>query len=230
MVQEIISLYRDSYNFIEFYDRLLFNIKTWPEYHIGNTDFLKGFQPSLPILPFESRIKVIPGDIRVDLPIWFGAGNSSKRFMVIGMEPRNTDEEGYLNIERVDRLVYGTPFALERPGGKYHSALDGLIESSDCFVYLTDVVKEYEVGDSKADSDKIARLTFREKALSTRSFLLKELSIIKPTHIVALGDESHKLLSEILGQGYAVRKIRHPSQGGSRKAREQLATMLQASY
>jgi len=230
MIETLLNLYRQQFPFDRFYDNLLYNISAYPKYHIASQNFLAGYRPKTKIAEDIPLILTKSGDIRVDLPIWFGDPCAKNKIVVVGLEPRDTDKSGHLNIERVENFVFGTPFALEHPKGPYYSAFREVTEASDTFFYFTDVVKTYQVGDScsKSTDDKIARQTFWKKAHEGKAFLLEELQIIEPDNIVALGNDSFSFLNELLGATYNVRKVRHPSQGGARIARQQLAALLQS--
>lgn len=226
MIGAILSHFQLRFPFDKFYDNLLYNISTYPEYHITNRAFLKGYSSQNSTNQDVERIKTRSGDIRIDLPVWFGDVNAVNRVVVIGMEPRDSDKEGYLNIERIDRHVFATPFALERPKGPYHSAFRELTNNEDVFVYFTDVVKDYAVSGDKEQDDHNARQNFVQKAQEEKTFLLKELDIITPTQVVALGNQSFDFLREYLSDKYNVRKVRHPARGGAIMARQQLSDLL----
>lgn len=229
MIDEILKLYREHFPFIRFYDNLLYNITHWPEFHIQSDTFLKGYKRETAVNEFAGRIITESGDIRVDLPVWFGDPASTNRIVVIGLEPRDTDKEGILNIERDGRYVFATPFALERPRGPYYSAFFGATQNLTSFIYFTDVVKTYDVSGSKRHDDKVARKEFNQKAQIEKEFLLKELDIIKPDKVIALGNESHRFLTNHLSGKYEVLKVRHPSQGGAIFARQQFLDIVQRS-
>lgn len=218
--------FKTRFPFDKFYENLLYNISTYPDYHITNKTFLKGYSSKNKITQDADKIKTNSGDVRVDLPVWFGDVNATNKIVVIGMEPRDTDKEGHLNIERVDKYVFATPFALERPKGPYHSAFRDLTNQEDVFAYFTDVVKTYAVSGDKVQDDLHARQNFAQQAQEEKAFLLKELDIIKPTKIVALGNESFAFLKDFLGDKYDIQKVRHPSQGGATLARQQLSDLL----
>ncbi|MFY7788518.1 MAG: uracil-DNA glycosylase family protein [Thermoflexibacteraceae bacterium] len=226
MIEAILTHFKIRFPFDKFYDNLLYNISTYPDYHITNKTFLKGYYSKNKTTHDSDKIKTNSGDVRVDLPVWFGNVNATCKLVVIGMEPRDTDKEGHLNIERVDNYVFATPFALERPKGPYHSAFRDLTNHEDVFSYFTDVVKTYGVSGDKVQDDLHARQNFAQLAQEEKPFLLKELEIIKPTKIVALGNESFTFLKNFLGDKYNIQKVRHPSQGGATLARQQLSDLL----
>jgi putative transcription antitermination factor YqgF len=167
-LDRLISLYRNRFHFVEFYDRLISNIQNWPDDHIQNANFLYGIIPSL--IPPKTDYPIIAqeGDIRVDLPVWFGDPLFHKRIAIIGLEPRNTSD--HLNVERNNRYVFATPFAMERPKGKYQSAFSEILSKPDCFVYFSDVVKEYEVGTIVLGYPKHLNNTVGERAVKSEEF------------------------------------------------------------
>ena len=226
MIPNLLALYKTEYPFDKFYDNLLFNIAAKPNEHIKSSSFLNGYLSPEPILQSTSYEKTELGDLRVDLPVWFGDSNATNRIVVIGMEPRDTDKSGGLNIEKKGKFVFATPFALEIPKGPYHSSFQELINPKDAFVFFTDVVKFFEVSGDKLNDDKNARKTFLKKAHEHKEVLLKELDIIQPTKIVALGNDSFNVLKKILLNTDRLIKVRHPSQGGAKIAQKQLAELL----
>lgn len=121
MIEELLTHYKRKFPFDKFYDNLLYNISTYPDCHIASKTFLKGYISQTQTIQYLPRIYTSSGDIRVDLPVWFGDVNAANKIVVIGMEPRDTDKSGHLNIEKVDQYVFATPFALERPKGVYYN-------------------------------------------------------------------------------------------------------------
>lgn len=226
MINSILRQFKSQFHFDKFYDNLLYNISAYPEHHISNTTFLKGYSSQDKVIPDIERIKTKRGDIRVDLPVWFGDPQAANKIVIIGMEPRDSDKEGHLNIERVGCNVFATPFALERPKGPYQSAFRDITNDGNVFVYFTDVVKTFEVTGDKFNDDIHARQTFAQKADEQKPFLLEELSIISPTKVVALGNQSFSFLKELLIDKYDVHKVRHPSYGGATLARQQLKDLI----
>ena len=229
MIRALLTHYKKRFLFEKFYDNLLYNIATYPDYHIKNKNFLKGYLSQTKVTEYTGKILTERGDIRVDLPVWFGDADAINRILIIGLEPRDTDRSGLLNIERVNHYVFATPFALERPRGPYHNAFSDLTNREDSFVYFTDVVKTFHVSSllDKQGDDRLARQNFLQKAQEELPFLLKELEIIKPTKIVALGDKSFAFLKGFLGAKFDLQKIRHPSQGGAKIAKQQLIDIVQ---
>lgn len=208
MIQKILLHYQKTFPFESFYDILLHNISISPEYYNPSKSFLFGYSPKAIETNDAQNILTEVGDIRTDLPVWFGDCIAPKRLVLIGLEPRDTDKTGGLNIERSDKYVFGTPFALERPRGPYFSAFQDLMNNNTSFVYFTDVVKRYYVNniDNKLSDDKLARKSFLEQAYKSKDFLLKELEIINPTIIIALGSKSYVFLKELLGETLIFKK------------------------
>jgi hypothetical protein len=206
----------------------LYNIGAYPEYHIKSKTFIAGYESQTEFTEDQPRIFTKPGDIRVDLPVWFGCSSAAKKVVIVGMEPRDTDKKfGLLNIERVGKYVFATPFALERTKGPYHSAFQSVFNSEQPFVYFTDVVKTFQVSDGgKSADDKNARHLFQEKAQAEQHFLLEELGFIEPDMVIALGNDAYAFLQQFLGAKYTIQKVRHPSQGGALAARNQLTDLL----
>jgi hypothetical protein len=130
---------------------------------------------------------------------------------ILGLEPRDSNSK--FNIERQGNFVFGSPFGIEQwsPKDKYYKSFKEIFNVNDCFIYFTDVVKEYEVKNTKSEADKNARKTFWNKAASTENiaFLSAGFQIIKPTHIIALGSETYKFLNVHFGE--KVFKVTHPN-------------------
>jgi len=247
MIQQILELYQGKFGFNRFYKNLLYNIDTWKEYHIQNTIFMSGLT-IMKSKEFAGRIIANQGDVRVDLPAWFGNPESSIKIVIIGLEPRDT--ASHLNIEKVEfngeNYVFAMPFAIERPGGKYHKAFQDLICRNDIFVYFTDVVKEYKViskrvcqvitdidkrisREDKMINDKNARKNFPLKANECKEFLEKELNIIQPTVIIGLGNDSYNKLKEFTGDKYSIERATHPAApygNGAEKAKRDIERIL----
>ena len=232
MIDKILSHYKQIYPYCKFYENLLSNISKYTKDYISSKTFLTGFIPKENASDVKSPILTKVGDIRVDLPVWFGNPESKIRVVIIGLEPRDTDKTGKLNIERSGDFVFGTPFALERPKGPYYSAFWDIINNDNALFYFTDVVKEYHVIDhnNKNINDKLARQCFLENAEKGKDFLLAELNIIKPNLIIALGNKSFNFMNSFLNKDYIIKLVRHPSQGGAIKAREQLSEILLNLY
>lgn len=147
MKQEILNLYKSKFNYNKFYDNLFYNIQEWKSEHVQHPRFLYGYPFKKSKVVFEKQKPTESGNIRVDLPVWYGDINSEKRIVFLGLEPRDTDKTGYLNIEHRKNYVFATPFALERSWSRYQKAFSHLLDNWDTFFYFTDAVKEYFVAD-----------------------------------------------------------------------------------
>ena len=207
---EILKLYKENYPFESYYQNALNKI-------ISNTLFKDVSVLNSVSIVAKSILEINDtkvGDIRVDLPIWFGKYETSKyKIIILGLEPR--DSKSKYNIEKVDKFVFGTPFGIEywNEKTKYYQAISSLINNKSVFIYFSDVVKGYEVKENKKASDINARNKFYNKATDAEnvSFLKKEFSIIKPTHIIAFGNDSYTFLENTFGEKYTVVKVIHPS-------------------
>ena len=225
-IQKINSLYQDKYKYSTFYERLLY-LNSKEEDLFRNNNFLSSYVSADISTNDKEPIVCIAGKIRVDLPIWFGKENAKNRIMILGSEPRDTNCK--YNIEHQGKYVFGTPFAIEDwPKNKYFKAFEPIVTSPDTFVYFNDVVKEYYVGnDGKTNDDRTARKLFWERAQDHRNFLEKEIDIIEPNYIIALGnvvnDFFQKSLSKYCNK---VIKVRHPSRGGSKVARQSIEKLV----
>jgi|JI7StandDraft_1071085.scaffolds.fasta_scaffold15880_2 hypothetical protein len=232
MITEILNLYREHFNYKNFYNILLTRILNNPDHYIDSKQLLSEYEFSKQIsLPDNILTEV--GDTRVDLPIWFGNPNSTNRIIILGMEPRDSDKSGRLNIERVGNNVFATPFALERKSGPYYSAFKEIIYQSDVFVYFTDIVKFYDVRVNKKSDDRNARKTFPVRARNQLSFLKEEISIIQPEKIISLGNLSYNFSNKYLiehellsSNSNILIKVRHPSNGGALIARDQIRAIF----
>ncbi|WP_353079550.1 uracil-DNA glycosylase family protein, partial [Flavobacterium sp.] len=197
---KIKELYKKRYNFQDFYEIATTLINQ-------NKLFSNGSNQSVQ----KEKIECQNGDIRVDLPISFGSEKATYRLAILGLEPRDSNSK--YNINRSGKFVFGTPFGIEywTEKNKYYRCFESLFQRQDCYLYFTDVVKEYEVKDSKGAADINARKTFWTKAAleDNITFLKSEFDIIKPTHILALGNDTHAFLK--LHFGDKVVQVIHPN-------------------
>ncbi|PCH66948.1 MAG: hypothetical protein COC01_06840 [Bacteroidetes bacterium] len=173
------------------------------------------------------------GDVRIDIPVWFGDLKKSKRkLVVIGLEPRDTNSK--FNVERKRKKLFGSPYGIDRwndqssiigkAQNKYFRVFKNLVEDSNRFVLFTDVVKEYEiVSNQKSLNDKHARETFNKKSIEQSQQLIKEINIVSPDIIITLGNDAYSKVVKLLGTSeFNIKKIRHPSFGGENQAIKEL--------
>lgn len=197
---KIKELYKLRYDFYDFYETATTLINQNKLFSNGSNQTIQ-----------KHKIECQNGDIRVDLPVSLGSENATYRFAILGLEPRDSNSK--FNINRSGKFVFGTPFGIEywTEKNKYFKCFEDLLTRKDCYLYFTDVVKEYEVKDSKGAADLNARKTFWSKAAQNEnlSFLKSELDIIKPTHILALGNDTYSFLNKYFGE--KVIKVIHPN-------------------
>jgi hypothetical protein len=205
------ELYRGRYGYVNFYERISHRIAFNKSNGLPR-DFGHG-------ITFD-KIECKPGEIRVDLPVSLGLDTAIFRIAILGLEPR--DSHWKYNIERITPYVFAAPFGIDRwtEGNKYYKSFNGLINRDDCYLYFTDVVKEYEVKDSKRSGDIHARKEFWKKAsnIDNIKFLREEMELIKPTHIVALGRYSYRFLKANFGN--IVYPVTHPNARQNRHTKE----------
>lgn len=205
-MKEIIELYKERYPFQDFYPKAYSLIK--------NNKFISNVLFETDNFEFKNeQIDTTNGDIRVDLPIQIGNLNAKNRILFLGLEPRDTDKK--YNIEKNQKFVFGTPFGIEfwNDKNKYYKTFKKTIENGDNFCYFTDVVKSYEVKKTKGEADKYARKNFWKKAAENDNidFLNKEISILNPTLIIGLGNDSFNFLNNHFGKKFNVKKVIHPA-------------------
>lgn len=206
---KIKELYKSRYPFQYFYETVTILLKE-------NKLFSESNHPKV----LKDIIECKNGDIRVDLPVVIGLEKSAYRLAVLGLEPRDSNSK--YNIERSGNFVFGTPFGIEywTEKNKYYRCFEDLIKKENCYLYFTDVVKEYEVKESKGEADKNARKTFWSKAnkIDNVNFLKKELAIVNPTHIIALGNDTCIFLKQHFGD--KVVKVIHPNARQNQQSKE----------
>lgn len=206
---KIKELYKKRYNFQDFYEIATTLINQ-------NKLFSNGSNQSVQ----KQKIECQNGDVRVDLPISFGSEKATYRLAILGLEPRDSNSK--YNINRFGKFVFGTPFGIEywTEKNKYYRCFESLFQRQDCYLYFTDVVKEYEIKTTKNEADKNARKTFWDKANSLENidFLKSEITIIGPTHIIALGIQSYRFLEKHFGNN--VIAVTHPSARQSKLTKE----------
>ena len=133
----------------------------------------------------------------IDLPTWFG-DFKNKRIVVLGIDPLRN--ENVFNRESADinnEVIIGTPYALhekdtrENGCASYWTFINGLVKNNN-FVYCTDIYKTYyhnKLTNTRSYDDK----DFIKNS-NHRDILIRELELIKPDLIIALGGITHKKL------------------------------------
>jgi len=201
--------------------------------YLQEPSFLCGIQ-GMPRNDATPPGKANPGDIRIDVPVWFGdLDTATLRVCVVGSEARATDAA--FNIDRVGTKLFGSPFGADRwnrqttvprkPHLTYFAALQPLVNPR-VFLLLTDAVTESAVGDPRNPNranDRHARRHFRDLWEQWRAFLVAELDILRPTLVIALGNAGYEAIGDAgLGRRYRAEMVRHPAQGGAVLAKEHI--------
>ena len=210
-MKEILNLYRSKYKFIDFYDllsvKILNNNLINSNYHFENTAYKD--------VNFIYETK--NNDIRIDLPIWFGNPKHTKlKIMILGREPRDSNDKYNVEINPDDKYVFGSPFGIEcwTDKNKYYRSFKNVISNPQILTYFTDAVKKYEVKNSKAESDINAKTNFwktAENSVENFEFLKREIEILAPDVLIGLGNDSYNFLQTKFGDQLKVRKIIHPN-------------------
>lgn len=226
----LVSFYQ-SLGFKFYYSKIRFNVDTYENEYNQSEYFLSSISKEKN--DDKRLIECSIGDIRIDVPVWFGDIETAvSRIMIFGLEPRDTNP--LFNIERLGNKVFAAPFGIDRwneastverkPQNKYYRVFKTLIEEPDYFILFSDIVKEYEIiseQNEKGLNDKNARDTFFERAEQSLSFLKEEIKLINPTHIISMGNEAHTFLKQHFNDKNIIR-LRHPSNGGESLAKEQI--------
>lgn len=174
------------------------------------------------------------GAIGLDLPTWFNIKNTDKRIMLVAQDPLR-DNTWYSDVDNpdvpektgckenyicIDALV-ASPFGLhgkswrskKNGGGRMALLVEKLIEHG-YGVYLTDC-RKYFVYDHK-ESDIYS---LKKKAIYKR-ILEKEISIIRPGCIAAMGNQAYSYCKELLGNDPRVKYAPHFSGAATWKAKD----------
>lgn len=236
-MEHLVSFYK-KLGFENFYNLIKANIEHDKNEFVQSDRFLFGLNKTT-ALP-SNIIECNTGDIRFDIPVWFGdMFNSKTRIIVFGLEPRDTDST--FNIEKVENRVYATPFGVDRwvesssvirrPQNKYYRVFNELVNDHSNFVLFSDVVKDYHVVSKQNENRKndiIARELFIEKAHAGLDFLKEEIELIKPTHIITLGLDSFNFIRSNFNEIQII-KLRHPANGGESLAKKQIKDLFGVS-
>jgi hypothetical protein len=233
-MKQLTQLYQQL-GYQSFYDIILSNIQNESKEFIVSPQFLEGWNVEKITSKKDINCKI--GDVRIDVPVWFGNKQKAKnRVLIFGLEPRDTDSK--FNIERVGEKVFATPFGVDRwnpnstvfrkPQNKYYRVFENVVSDKANFVVFSDIVKDYELvgsNDQKNISDENARDTFFFKAEKALPFLVQEINHIDPTHILVMGKDSYQFLSKAF-KSQNIIQLRHPSKGGEKIAKEQIMSIF----
>lgn len=115
--EKLINFYQKWLGFEQFYSHIKSLIKSDQNEYIQAKTFLAGLPKNNiqnnQINSANKKISIKDGDIRCDVPVWFGDIKKSKiKIVVVGLEPRHANDR--FNIERIGKTVYATPFGIDR--------------------------------------------------------------------------------------------------------------------
>lgn len=164
------------------------------------------------------------GAIGLDLPTWFNLKNNDKRIMLVAQDPLR-DNTWYSDIDKfpkgktgckedyicIDALV-ASPFGLhgkswrdkKNGGGRMALLVEKLIEHG-YGVYLTDC-RKYFVYDHRESAEYS-----KEKKNIYKAILQKEIGIVNPQRIVAVGNEAYDYCHELIGDDARLLHVPHIS-------------------
>ena len=235
--EELISFYREWLEFRDYYSIIINSRKSQKSEFSQHPGLLSGIASATDSKTEELTTR--KDDLRIDVPVWFGdAGMAQRKIIVFGLEPRDTNP--MFNIERAGNRVFGAPFGADRwnagstvrgkPQNKYFRVFNAVLDQKDTFILFSDIVKFYTIIDPENRdrvNDSYAREHFIRHANESLPMLKKEISLIDPSHIITLGNDSFRFIKKLLPDFQDIIKgVRHPANGGERKAKEQLDQLL----
>lgn len=164
------------------------------------------------------------GAIGLDLPTWFNLKNTDKRIMLVAQDPLRGNT-WYSDVDKfpkgkagckenyicIDALV-ASPFGLhgkswrnkKNGGGRMALLVEKLIEHGNG-VYLTDC-RKYFVYDHKESAEYS-----KKKKNIYKAILQKEIGIVNPQRIVAVGNEAYDYCHELIGDDARLLHVPHIS-------------------
>ena len=165
------------------------------------------------------------GAIGLDLPTWFNLKNNDNRIMLVAQDPLR-DNTWYSDVDNpdvpentgckedyicIDALV-ASPFGLhgkswrdkKNGGGRMALLVEKLIEHGNG-VYLTDC-RKYFVYDHKESAEYS-----KKKKNIYKAILQKEIGIVNPQRIVAVGNEAYDYCHELIGDDARLLHVPHIS-------------------
>lgn len=164
------------------------------------------------------------GAIGLDLPTWFNLKNTNKRIMLVAQDPLRGNtwysdvdkfpkgktgcKENYICID----ALMASPFGLhgkswrdkKNGGGRMALLVEKLIEHGNG-VYLTDC-RKYFVYDHKESAEYS-----KKKKNIYKAILQKEIGIVNPQRIVAVGNEAYDYCHELIGDDTRLLHVPHIS-------------------
>ena len=231
-LQELLSFLESELDAVGFYNSLADAIQRTPNSFNNKGLFLGGKAELKSDLSKTIKPTVQKGDVRIDVPVLIGDVKSKHRILVLGLEPRHTDD--FFNIMKAGNKVFATPFGIDRwysdsKQGVYASAFERFLSSDKLFLF-SDFVKEYHVADPelKGTNDQLARENFKQLfEKKYRVLLEKEIKIFEPTMIVALGkvDISKKVPKSWL-EKYNIQVISHPTHGNYNRMQTAMINLM----
>ena len=173
------------------------------------------------------------GAIGLDLPTWFNLKNTDKRIMLVAQDPLRGNT-WYSDVDKfpkgktgckenyicIDALV-ASPFGLhgkswrdkKNGGGRMALLVEKLIEHG-YGVYLTDC-RKYFVYDHKESAEYS-----KEKKSIYKAILQKEIGIVNPQRIVAVGNEAYDYCHELIGDDVRLLHVPHISGLAAKKTKD----------
>lgn len=176
------------------------------------------------------------GAIGLDLPTWFNLNDNNKRIMIIAQDPlRNNKWYSDIDIPKKDRekkpgrkedyicvdALVSSPFGLhgrgwrenKRGGGRMALLVEKLIEHG-YGVYLSDCRKYFVY-----DASESAEYSKGKKDIY-KAVLHKEIDIVNPKSIVALGNQAYSYCHELIGDDARLLYVPHFSGAATWKAKD----------
>ena len=229
-MEELQLFYENELGGKGFYYLLHQKVKTSPK--LFNTNMvLAKINPVESSLNLDNAI-VTRGDVRIDMPILLGNVNANFRVLILGLEPRYTDD--FYNIMKLENRVFATPFGIDRWFSEskqsiYATAFEEFLSNERLFLF-SDFVKEYGVFEpgKKNLNDKNARESFKILFESKyKSILESEIEIFSPNIIIALGktDISKKIPQSWLDK-HNVHIVSHPINGNFNRMKASMRAIL----
>lgn len=229
-MEKLFQFYESELGAKDFYSTLKHKSKESSDIFNQNIIFSKN-ESNTSIFHNDQPI-VKSGDIRIDMPILCGNINSKNKVLVLGLEPRHTDD--MYNIMRIENKVFATPFGIDRWYSKskqsiYASAFEKFLNRDALFIF-SDFVKEYKVPDpnQKSLNDQTARANFENLFEDKyKTILEKEIKIFEPTLIIGLGKgDINKKIHKSWLKEFNVNVISHPTNGNFNRMQTGMSEVL----